>query len=107
MIAFTNNTAGINAHFTTSPFHEQEIKIPGVRTITTNYEILGGPATALGLVASPRFREANPTVDRASFAALGGAIETINKDKREAARIYLEMATDTTNSVEDIAAIIS
>jgi len=107
MIAFVNNTAGINAHFTTSPFHEQEIKLPGVRTITTNYEILGGPATALVLVASTRFREANPTVYRAFFTALGEAIETINKDKREAARTYLAMAKDTRNSVDEIAAIIS
>jgi len=30
-------------HFATSPFHEQEMKIPGIRTLTTNYEILGGP----------------------------------------------------------------
>jgi NitT/TauT family transport system substrate-binding protein len=107
MIAFVNNTAGINAHFTTSPFHEQEIKIPGVRTITTNYEILGGPATALVVVASSRFREANSTVYRAFFTALGEAIDTINKDKRAAAKVYIEMAKDTKNSVDEIAAIIS
>ena len=55
-----NNTGGVDAHFATSPFHEQEMKIPGVRTLTTNYEILGGPATALVIATSTKFRDANP-----------------------------------------------
>src|SRR5262249_55320547 len=46
-LAFINNTAGVNAHFSTSPFYEQEIKAPGAHLITTSYDILGGPATAL------------------------------------------------------------
>src|SRR5438270_343960 len=46
MLAITNNTAGVDAHFTSSPFHEQELKVSGVHTLTTSYEILGGPATA-------------------------------------------------------------
>ena len=36
--AFINNTAGVNAHFSTSPFYEQEIKVPGLHIIvTTSY----------------------------------------------------------------------
>src|SRR5436190_13532629 len=31
LLALTNNTAGVNAHFTSSPFPEQEMKVPGVR----------------------------------------------------------------------------
>ena len=46
-LAFTNNTAGVNAHFSSSPFYEQEIKVPGAHLVTTNYEILGGRATAV------------------------------------------------------------
>ncbi len=107
MIAFTNNTAGINAHFTTSPFHEQEVKLPGVRTITTNYEILGGRATAVVVASASKFRAANPATSRAFGAALAEAIETINRDKRAAAQLYLEMAKDTRNSVDDIYAVIS
>ena len=30
-LALMNNTAGVNAHFGTSPFYEQELKIAGVR----------------------------------------------------------------------------
>jgi len=107
MLAFMNNTGGVDAHFATSPFHEQEIKMPGVRTLTTNYEILGGPATALVIATSTRFREANPKLYKAFYDALNEAIDGINRDKRAAAKVYLEQAKDTKNSVDDIYAMIS
>ncbi|TMH66738.1 MAG: ABC transporter substrate-binding protein, partial [Betaproteobacteria bacterium] len=92
LLALTSNSAGVDAHFATSPFHEQEMKIPGIRTLTTNYEILGGPATALVIAASTKYREANPKSYKAFFDALKEAIDTINKDKRAAAKVYLEQA---------------
>ena len=107
VLALTNNTAGVNAHFTSSPFYEQEIKVPGVHLITTNYEILGGPATAVVIAASAKYRDANPKSYKAFFDALKEAIDTINKDKRAAAKIYLEQAKDTKDSVDDIYAIIA
>ena len=107
VLALTNNTAGVNAHFGTSPFYEAEMKIPGVRLLTTNYEILGGRATAVVIAAPGRFRDANPKVYGAFLGGLREAIETINKDKRAAAQAYLTLARDTKNSVEDILAIIS
>jgi sulfonate transport system substrate-binding protein len=106
-LAFIGNTAGVNAHFSTSPFYEQEIKVPGAHLITTSYEILGGPASALVLTTSTKFREANPKAAKAFFDALSEAIDTVNKDKRAAAKLYLEVAHDTKNSVEDILAVIT
>src|SRR4029079_2009042 len=50
-LAFINNTAGVNAHFSSSPFYEQEIKAPGAHLVTTNYDILGGRATAVVITA--------------------------------------------------------
>ena len=102
-----NNTGGVDAHFATSPFHEQEIKLPGVRTLTTNYEILGGPATALVIATSTKFRDANPKTYQAFYDALNEAIRGINADKRAAAKVYLEQAKDTKNSVDDIYAMIN
>jgi len=106
-LAFMSNTAGVNTHFSTSPFYEQEIKVPGAHLITTSYEILGGPATALVLTASAKFRDDNPKAFRAVYDALSEAIATINKDKTAAAKLYLEAAHDTKNSVGDILAMIS
>jgi NitT/TauT family transport system substrate-binding protein len=107
LLAITNGSGGVDAHFTTSPFHEQEMKIPGMRTLTTSYEILGGPATAIVIATSTKYRDANPRTYKAFFDALKEAIDTINKDKRAAAKIYLEQARDTKDSVDDILAMIS
>ena len=99
--------AGVNAHFATSPFYEQEIKLPGARVLTTSYEILGGRASALVMLATTRFRTANPKVYRAFLDALKEAIDGINADKRAAAKSYLELAKDTKNTVDDIFAVIN
>lgn len=107
LLALTNNTAGVNAHFTSSPFYEQEMKLPGAHLVTTNYEILGGPATAVVVTATTKFRDANPKAYRAFFDGLSEAIETINRDKRAAARLYLDVAKDTKNSVDDILQMIA
>jgi len=107
VLALTNNTAGVNAHFSSSPFYEQESKLPGVHLLTTNYEILGGPATAVVIAASAKYRDANPKSYKAFFDALKEAIDTINKDKRAAAKVYLEQANDTKNTVDDIYAMIA
>jgi NitT/TauT family transport system substrate-binding protein len=107
LLAITNNSGGVDAHFTTSPFHEQEMKIPGMRTLTTSYEILGGPATALVLATSTKYRDANPKSYKAFYDALKEAIDSINKDKRAAAKIYLEQAKDTKSTVDDIYGMIS
>jgi NitT/TauT family transport system substrate-binding protein len=107
LLALMNNSGGVNAHFTSSPFHEQEMKIPGTRTLTTNYEILGGPATAVLISASSKFREANPKTYKVFLDALTDAIDIINKDKKAAAKVYLDQAKDTKNSADDIYQVIS
>jgi NitT/TauT family transport system substrate-binding protein len=78
-----------------------------VRTLTTNYKILGGPATAVVIAASTKFRDANPKAYQAFYDALNEAITIINKDKRAASKVYLEQAKDTKNSVDDIYAMIN
>jgi NitT/TauT family transport system substrate-binding protein len=107
VLAFTNNTAGVNAHYSSSPFYEQEIKVSGAHLVTTNYETLGGPATAVLLTASAKFRDANPKAYKAFLDSLREAIDIINNDKRTAAQLYLDVAKDTKDSVDDIVRIIS
>jgi len=107
MVALMNNTGGVNAHFATSPFYEQEMKIPGARVLTTSYDILGGRASALIVVTTTKFHDANPKVYKAFLAAEKEAIDAINKDKRAAAKAYLEIANDKKNTVDDIFAVIN
>lgn len=107
VLALTNNTGGVNAHFATSPFYEQEMKLTDAHLVTTNYEILGGPATALLVTTTSKFRLANPNVARAFYEAMKLAVTIINNDKKAAAQLYLELANDRKNSVDDILAMIS
>lgn len=105
--ALLSGTAGVTAHFSSSPFYEQEIKQPGVHLVTTNYDILGGPATALVLVTSAKFRDANPKAYKAFLDGLSEAIQWIDADKRRAAALYLEVANDRKSSVDDILRVIA
>jgi len=107
MVALMNNTSGVNAHFATSPFYEQEMKLPGARLLTTSYDILGGRASALVVVTTSKFHDANPKLYKAFLAAEKEAIDMINKDKRAAAKAYLEIANDRKNTVDDIFAVIN
>ena len=107
MVALMNNTSGVNAHFGTSPFYEQEMKFPGARLLTTSYDILGGRASALVVITTSKFHEANPKIYKAFLAAEKEAIDTINKDKRKAAQAYLDIANDRKNTVDDIFAVIN
>jgi NitT/TauT family transport system substrate-binding protein len=107
MVALMNNTSGVNAHFATSPFYEAEMKIPGARVLTTSYDILGGRASALVVITTTKFHDANPKLYKAFLAAEKDAIETINKDKRAAAKAYLEIANDRKSTLEEIFAVIN
>ena len=107
MVALMNNTGGVNAHFGTSPFYEQEMKIPGARVLTTSYDILGGRASALVVITTTKFHDANPKVYKAFLAAQKEAIDTINKDKMAAAKAYLEIANDRKSTLEEIFGVIS
>jgi NitT/TauT family transport system substrate-binding protein len=107
MIALMNNSGGVNAHFATSPFYEAEMKIPGARVLTTSYEILGGRASALVIIATTKFHDANPKVYKAFLAAQKEAIDTVNKDKMAAAKAYLEIANDRKSTLEEIFGVIN
>jgi NitT/TauT family transport system substrate-binding protein len=95
-----NPSSEITAHFASSPFHEAEIKNPAIHTVLNSYDILGGQATAAVLLTTDRFRTANPKTVQAVMAALREAIETLNADKRAAARLYISLSKDRSSEDE-------
>src|SRR5437868_1290969 len=107
MVALTNNTGGVNAHFATAPFYEAEMKLPGARVLTTSYDILGGRASALVVITTSKFHDANPKVYKAFLDAEKEAIDAINKDKRKAAQAYLDIAQDRKSTLEEIYNVIN
>jgi NitT/TauT family transport system substrate-binding protein len=105
MAALLSGASGIDSHFTSSPFHEKEIRQPFVHTVLNSYDIVGGPFTTVAVVASGKFREDNPKIYAAFVEAFQEAIDTINKDKHAAAELYVALAKDQT-PVEEIARMI-
>jgi NitT/TauT family transport system substrate-binding protein len=106
LAAVLNPVGEVTAHFATSPFHEAEMKA-GLKTVTSGYQIMGGPVSNLVFVTTEKFRATNPKVYGAVVAALDEAIVWINADKRRAAKLYMEMTKEKKLSEDDVVAIIS
>ena len=96
----------ITAHFGQSPFQDAELRDAKVHTVLTSHDVLRGPASGELLVTTATFRNANPKLYKAVFAALEETIRIINSDKRRAAQIYVEDA-QVKESPEVIEKIIS
>src|SRR5215470_15149312 len=59
LAAVLNPMGEVNTHFATSPFHETEMKA-GFKTVTSGYQIMGGPVSNLVFVTTEKFRASNP-----------------------------------------------
>lgn len=93
-------SGAVNNHFTAPPFGNAEAQQPGIRTIATGEQILGGPATFIVTWATSKFRAENPLTYRAFLEATEEAIDTIDKNPQRAIAIYLEMSHDKTSEAE-------
>jgi NitT/TauT family transport system substrate-binding protein len=105
MIALLSPQSEITAHFGPAPFYFYELAKPGIHKVMTSDEVLGGPATSTVVMASSKFRSANPKTYDAFAKAFADAIDIINKDKRAAAEIYIRLSGDKT-SPDDIVRMI-
>ena len=106
MAAVLNPGSEINSHFTSSPFHEREIK-GGLHIITTAYEISGGKASAGLLTTTAKFREENPKLYASVIAAVDEAIFWLKADPRRAVRLYIEMSHDKNTREDDGVAMLT
>lgn len=104
--AVTNAGHEINTHFATTPFHEGEMKA-GLRTVTSAYEIMGGPNTGLTFTSNEKFRRENPKVFAAVSKAFDESFEWVNSDKRRAARTYIELSKEKRLTEDELFATMS
>jgi NitT/TauT family transport system substrate-binding protein len=106
LIALLSGGNQINAHFTSPPFHQREIKDPRVRTLLSTDEIMGGATTFTMLSTTARFRDANPAAYAAVLAALEEANEIIRSDPRAAAEILFAAESAAGFSVEELVEVL-
>ena len=95
----------ITAHFSSPPFQYQEVKHAGIHRVLKNYDILGGKATFNVVWTTRAFHDANPKLYAAFLSALEAATESIRRDKRAAAQVYIRM-TGTKETVEELMAML-
>lgn len=81
----------VTAHFTSSPFQEQQLAAPGIHKIASSYEATGGPATFTVIAATERWRTQNPRTYKVVMDAIAEATQFIEANPREAADIFLKV----------------
>jgi len=104
-VALLSKSGGITAHFSSPPFLERELRAPGLHSILSTYDVLGGPATLNVIWTRTAFRAEHPKAYQAFLLALGDAMEALNRDKRAAAAVYKRLA-NSSESLDEITAIL-
>ena len=81
----------ITAHFCSPPFSYIENDTPGMHRVINSADVLGA-LTIIMAYTTRKFADANPKLAQAFVAALDEATTFIAANKREAARIYIDLA---------------
>jgi NitT/TauT family transport system substrate-binding protein len=95
----------ISAHFSRSPYADQELASPTIHRVMDSFDI-AGPHTVAVLAATQRFRDTNTELCKAVLAALQQAGEFIQKSPGAAAEIYAAMVKEPDIPLEDLSDII-
>jgi NitT/TauT family transport system substrate-binding protein len=88
-IALLSGSGEINCVFGVPPFQQQQLEKPGIRTILNSFDVMDGPHTFTVAWTSSRFRDKNPSLYKALFAALKEATDIVDKDRAKAAGYWI------------------
>ena len=106
-IAIIAKSTEVAGHYGVAPFQNYELGAPGVHAVLKSYDTLGGQTTNGVVLMTKKFRDANPKVTTAVYAALAEASEMINKDPRASAEVYIRMTNEKRSGVDEMAKMIS
>lgn len=105
MISLLSSSGEIDSHFTWPPFQYRELTHPGVHTVLNSFDITGGPATTVAIIATSKFYAANPKMVAAFVEAMKEADEMIAHNVKAAAQIYLDVTRDP-DTLDNIAKML-
>jgi len=101
-IALLGGASDVNCTMALPPFLQQQLKDPRVHTVTSSFEMAGGPTTYTVAYTSKRFHDSNPKLYQAVYEALTEATERVSSDIRTASRYWVE-DSDSKLSVDFVA----
>jgi len=84
----------INSHYSSAPFYYYQLEAPGIHQVLKSYDTLGGPTTNGVMMMSKSFRDQNPKVAGAIYAALEEAHAFIKSHAGDAAEIYIKATNE-------------
>ena len=94
MIAMLSNQSEVNAHFTSSPYYDEELKNPAAHVVLSKEDIFPGALTHGMVFTTSKFHDRNPKAMTAFHAALDDAIAIIHADFHRATADYLALARE-------------
>jgi NitT/TauT family transport system substrate-binding protein len=103
MAALLSGASGITSHFTAPPFAQKELQTPGVRTLLTSTDIVGGELSLIILGMPTKFYTENPKLTQAFMSAYMEATAAINANKKAAAETYVRVTKDPAGVDETLA----
>ncbi len=84
----------INSHYAAAPFYQIELENPSIHQVLKSYDTLGGPTTNGVMLMTKAFRDQNPKIAGAVYAAIEEANALINAKPGEAADIYIKATNE-------------
>lgn len=106
-IAIIAKSTEVAGHYGVAPFQNYELAAPGVHAVLKSYDTLGGQTTNGVVLMAKKFRDANPKLTSAVYAALFEASDMINKDARASAEIYIRMTNEKRSGSDEMARMIA
>ena len=106
-IAIISRSTELSGHYGVSPFQDYELAAPGTHAVLKSYDTLGGPTTNGVVFMAKKFRDANPKVTSAVYAAFDEVSAFINKEPRQSAEIYIRMTNEKRSGPDEMAKMIS
>jgi NitT/TauT family transport system substrate-binding protein len=88
-IALLSGGGEVDLAFSVPPFQQQQLEKPGITTVLNSFDVMGSSHSFTVAWTSARFREQNPVLYKALFAAMLEATDIVNKDKRAAAQLWI------------------
>ncbi len=92
--ALTSGKGEITSVMATAPFAQLQLAKPGIHTVFTSYDVVGGPHNLNVIYTTAKFREQNPKSYAAFITAFKEATDFVNADKRRAAETYLKVVQE-------------
>ena len=103
--AALNSGIEVQSHFSSAPFQNRQLKMPGYHQVVSSYDIIG-PHSVSCISMQTKFHDSNPKLVAAILDAMREATAWIKADKKAAAEAYLRVTKDKM-PVDEMVAILN